>query len=117
MRRPTVVILCVIAAALCFGKVACGQDRWYRASLIAVGASQAADTASSWGGHELNPVLGTGRFGGRQVGIKSAVVGSGIAAQYVAVRQYPRHRKVATVVNFALAAATTAVAVRNWRLK
>ena len=116
MRRK-IILISLTAGLLCCAKVACGQDRWYRASLIAVGASQAADTASSYGGYELNPVLGTGRFGGRQVGIKVGVVGSGLAAQYIAVRKHPQHKRVATIVNFALAAATTGVAVRNWRVR
>lgn len=117
MRRPVVAMLIAVAGLLCFAKIACGQDRWYNASLIAVGASQAADVASSWGGHELNPILGTGRFGGRQTGIKLGIVGSGLTAQYVAVRRQPRHKRTATIINFALAGVTTAVAVRNWRIR
>ena len=118
MKRPTVAIVCALAACLCFGKIACGQDRWYKASLIAVGASQAADAASSWGGIEANPRLGAGKpYGWKATGIKSAVVGGGQAAQYVAVRRHPRWMRVATIVNFALAGATTTVAVRNWRIQ
>ena len=108
---------CIAIGLLCAAQIACGQDRWYRASLIAVGASQVADTASSWGQYELNPVLGTGRFGGRQTAIKSTLVGSVMATQFVDVRRHPRHKRIATIVNFALAGATTGIAIRNWRIR
>jgi len=116
MRRA-IILLSLAASLLCFSRIACGQDRWYRASLIAVGASQAADVASSWGGYELNPVLGTGRFGPRQTAIKGALAGGGLAIQYAAVRKYPRYKRIATIVNIALAGVTMGVAVRNWRIQ
>ena len=109
---------CLVLGLFCFAQIACGQDRWYRASLVAVGASQAADAASSWGGIEANSRLGAGkRYGWKATGIKSAVVGGGLAIQHVAVRKYPRYRKVATLVNIALAGVTLGVAVRNWRIQ
>jgi hypothetical protein len=110
--------VCIALGILCAAGMAHCQDRWYRASLVAVGASQAADVASSWGGIEANPRLGAGKpYGWKATGIKSAVVGGGQAAQYVAVRRHPRWMRVATIVNFALAGATTTVAVRNWRIQ
>ena len=109
---------CVALGLFCFAGLGRCQDRWYKASLVAVGASQAADAASSWGGIEANPRLGAGKpYGWKATGIKSAVVGGGLAIQHVAVRKYPRYRKVATIVNIALAGVTLGVAVRNWRIQ
>ena len=116
MRRA-IIVLSLAAGLLCFARIAYGQGRWYRASLIAVAGAQITDIASSWGGYELNPVLGTGRFGPRQTAIKGALAGGGLAIQYAAVRKYPRYKRIATIVNIALAGVTMGVAVRNWRIR
>lgn len=87
----------------------------YRASQVAVVAASGLDVASSWGRHELNPLLGVGSFGGRQMGIKAASVGcSMVAADRLTVG---RRRKWVTVANFALAGGLSFVAARNWRTR
>ena len=63
----------------------------------------------------LNPLLGRGRFGARQVGIKIALTGGSLAAQRYATRHRPRARRLLAVLNLAQAAALGAVAGRNWR--
>ncbi len=94
------------------------HDRLYRPSVaVAIGA-QGADIASSWGGIEANPMLGRGqRFGWRMATVKAGVVGAGLLVQWIAVRRYPRHKRVAAIVNFGFAGATTVVATRNWSLR
>ena len=87
--------------------------RLWRASIAALVAGNAADMASSWGRYEANPLLGRGRFGVRQAGIKAGVVGVSVAAQTLLVRR--RAEKPYAVANFAAAAALGAVAAHNLR--
>jgi hypothetical protein len=87
--------------------------RAWRASLATFAASQAADTASSWGRAEANSLLGQ-RFGTRALLIK----GGATAALCLAQRKWGRgHERPMAIVNFAGTGATAAVAARNWRLK
>lgn len=70
------------------------SDRWskaYRWSLAALAGSQAADVATSWGGHESNPILRgpNGRFGGRAIGLKIGIMGGTVALQQLLRRKRP----------------------------
>lgn len=105
----------IAVVLLCLCQTGRSQDRSYRWSVVAMGASQALDIHSSLGGYELNPVLGRGRFGARQIGIKAAIVGGWQVAQWLVVRRWPETRRAATFVNYTAAAGTGAVAVGNYK--
>lgn len=107
----------LIAALLCLCQTGQGQDRAYEWSVGAVAGSQALDIHSSMGRYELNPVLGRGHFGARQIGIKLAIVGGWQVAQWIIVRRWPETRRAATYVNYGTAMGTGAVAVGNYRRK
>lgn len=89
----------------------------YRASLFTLAGAQAADIATSWGRHELNPFLTSGsptaRFGPRAVGLKSAFLSSSLVFQSFVIRRNPRLRRPFAIVNFVSAAALSAVALAN----
>jgi hypothetical protein len=91
-------------------------DRLWRVSLAAVAGASVADVASSVGGQECN-VLAAGRGGrfavGRGAAIKAGVFGANLAVQTKA----RRHRKLATIINFAVAGLYTAAAIHNTREK
>jgi hypothetical protein len=76
--------------------------------------SNAADAASSWGGNELNPILGNGTFGKKQAIIKGSVTGALLVAESVWVRKHPKDRKAVVVFNWVTASVFTGMAVRNW---
>jgi hypothetical protein len=76
------------------------------------GAS-AADTVSSWGRQELNPVLGRGRFGKSHLGRKCAITGLSLGLQVLAIRRDRKLKKLFTVSNLVSAAVLTGVAIRN----
>ena len=104
--------------ALAFALIAAPlpAQRIYHLSVGAQVAAQGLDIGSSWGGIEANPVLGRGqRYGWKATTLKLGVSLGGLAVQHYVLRRHPRHRKVATFVNFATAGATTGVAIRNWR--
>ena len=104
----------IASVLLCLCQTGRSQDS-YRWSLVAMGASQALDIHSSMGGYELNPVLGRGQFGKRQISIKAAIVGGWQLTQWLIVRRWPEARRAATWVNYGAAGATGAVAIRNYR--
>lgn len=101
-----------LLALLCLPLVA--QDRLYRVSVVTVAAAHVVDAHSSWGGYEANPLLGSGRFGGRHAAIKAAWVAGPLVAQS---RMPAKHRRWMTWVNFATAGALMWVAGRNYRVK
>ncbi len=86
--------------------------RLYRISLVAVGAANAADTFSSWGQSEANPLLGH-TFNGQSALIKAGLVGVSFAVERLALRHNPgRYGKFAWL-NFAIAGGLGTVAVHN----
>jgi hypothetical protein len=105
------------------------KRRMWKASVAALAGASAVDAASSWGGHELNPLLrGTnGNFGGRAVAIKAGLAGGILVGQYFALRHTARGGETggpggntyATfgVVNFAAAAVLGGVAARNYGIR
>jgi hypothetical protein len=88
-------------------------NRLWKWSLAALAAATAADIASSVGQYELNPVLGRGRFGGRQIGIKLGIVGGSTLLQSIIVRRHPEYGKGFAYGNLGVGAVTGAVAVSN----
>lgn len=72
---------------------------WLRVSQATLISAAVADTASSWGQYETNPILGRGQFGARQLAVKSGISIGGI---YAFNRLDARHPRIVTTVNFAL---------------
>ncbi len=85
-------------------------------SVAALAGASVLDARSSWGRHELNPLLQgpNGRFGARSVEIKSAIVGVGLAFQWIALRHHSQKiEKPLSIANLAAAGLTTGAAVHN----
>ncbi|MBM3814598.1 MAG: hypothetical protein FJW20_23475 [Acidimicrobiia bacterium] len=97
-----------------------GQEKpstsFWKASLLTLAASGAADVHSSLGRRELNPMLRSadGRFGLRGIAIKSLITGGAIGIQYLLVRKAPQSSKYAAIANFGMSAMFTRVAVHNY---
>jgi hypothetical protein len=91
------------------------SKKWWKISAAILGAVTIADVHSSVGRPELNPMLRSsdGRFSGRGISLKAALVGGAIAAQYLMLKKSPQAAGWAAGANFAAAAATGAVVVRN----
>ena len=87
--------------------------RIWRWSLAAVAAANVADGVTSMGRHELNPVLGTGRFGARAAGVKIGVSTATVGVQYLILRRRPGAERKAAFVNFAMAGLTGGIAART----
>lgn len=88
--------------------------RW-EVSLVPVLASQALDTASSYGMRELNPALAgpDGRFGARAAGIKLGAAGALLGIEYLIVGSHPGAARVFSKINWAASLVTVGFAVHN----
>ncbi len=93
------------------------SSMWKLSAILAVSAA-VADSHSSWGRLELNPLLrgANGRFGVRSVSLKALLTGGSIGAQYLLLRRNPKAEKYGTVTNFVMAGVLGAAAVNNYRL-
>ena len=105
-----------LCAVLLFGTCVQAQDRrplarYWKLSVATLGAAQTADAATSWQRWELNPILADSHqcFGLRSSVIKSSLFASAVFTQH----SLPRHRKVATIMNFAASAAYGYISWRN----
>ena len=105
----------IAAVLLCLCQTGQSQSRNYELSVGAVVGANIIDAHSSWNRYELNPVLGRGQFGPRQAGIKAGIVLGWQVTQWLIVRRWPETRRAATWVNYGAAAATGAVAWRNYQ--
>ena len=105
----------IAAVLLCLCQTGQAQSHAYELSVGAVVGANIIDGHSSWNRYELNPVLGRGQFGARQIGIKLAIVGGWQVAQWLIVRRWPETRRAATIVNYGAAVGTGAVAWRNYQ--
>lgn len=90
--------------------------KWSAAALI---AGSSMDAASSWGYAESNAFLrsGGGQLAGRGTAIKLGVMGGALLGQYYLVKKKPELEKPLAITNFAIGAAYTGVAVRNYRVR
>jgi hypothetical protein len=88
-------------------------------SLVPLVASQALDSASSYGMRELNPALADrdGGFGVRSTVLKFAVTGALIGVEYLIVRKSERSSKLFAVLNWTVAGVTTGLAVHNYAIR
>lgn len=116
MKRLLIFCLLSTAAVPCFAqKIQVGRN--WNVSVSFVMGAQVLDAASSRGAYELNPLLGRGPFGSRQVMTKGAIVGSLILSEWLVMRKRPETRRAWAYTNYAIAGATTGIAVRNWRIR
>lgn len=107
----------IILAFVFLLPVSGGWKKAFKASLGALTAATVADTMSSYGKYELNPVLGRGTFGAKQTAIKFSITGGLVLVEYLVHRKTDKFDKAFTVINFAGTGVLAAVAVRNTRLK
>ena len=123
------VALATLAASLSFAagglvpsttptnKPSSSKKLWW-VSVAALAGASVLDARSSWGRHELNPLLQgpNGQFSARSIEIKSAIVGVGLAFQWVALRHHSQKiEKPLSFANLAAAGLTTGAAVHNLR--
>lgn len=97
------------------------QTKWKKAwawSAAALMTSVAADTASSMGRQEMNPLLrgSMGQFNARSAALKFGIAGALLGSQYLLLKKHPEQAAWATTGNFAAAGLTSGIAVRNFRL-
>lgn len=90
----------------------------WKISALFAAAATVADTHSSWGRLEINPMLRStnGRFGLRGVSVKALVTGGSIGAQYILLRRNPKAEKYGIITNFAIAGVLGTAAAANYRL-
>ncbi len=74
---------------------------------------EAADSFSSYGRTELNPLLGK-TFGPRGCLTKAAFVGILVWAEQTKV--FKQHRRATKVLNYVIGGVSFGAAVRNWRI-
>jgi hypothetical protein len=93
----------------------------WRASVAALAVANALDVHSSWGKHELNPVLAgpTGNFGRGGALIKLGFQGGLLGLEYLISRGHPSGKlyKPLSFVNFGAAAAIGGVAAHNYTVQ
>jgi hypothetical protein len=90
-------------------------SKLWRLSVAALAAGSATDAWSSFGRYEGNAVLRDSQqqFSGRAIGLKVAIAGGGVAAQWLVLRKRPAVARAAAFTNFSMAGLFTGVAVRN----
>ena len=108
----------VVPASMSNHRLAPKRLLW-KLSVGALVATQFLDARSSWGLPEANAILRSpsGRFGGKAVGLKTGMIGGTAFTQWRALRKPWGSAALYTVVNFAVAAATAAVAARNYSIR
>jgi hypothetical protein len=119
-RRP--IYLSPILAALLIAAPASAETKkrnLWKASVAALAAATIADAHSSWNRPEANPLLkaGDGRFGGRSIAIKGAIIGSTLLVQHFVLKKNPQAERMTAFTNFTVAGVLGGVAVYNHRLK
>jgi hypothetical protein len=124
MHRIRTLVVCLLCAAPGFAETrnlqehprpGAGPSKLWRISVAALAAGSAADAWSSYGRVEANPLLRnpTGRFSAQSIGLKAAIAGGTVTAQWFMLRRHPGSAKVAAITNFGMAAVFGGVAVRN----
>jgi hypothetical protein len=93
--------------------------RGWKRSLIPVLASQALDSASSYGRWELNPLLAdpSGRFGARAVTVKLGATAAIIGIEYWIIKKHPGAARVISKLNWSGAVITSGFAVHNFAIR
>jgi hypothetical protein len=112
--RKCIVILLLCGACLHGETPPSRAKKLFAASIAAVASAAMADTATSWGKAEANPVLGQSRLGAGQAGLKIGLVSAALAGQLFLMRHHSQSaEKAFTVVNFASAGVLGGIAYRN----
>jgi hypothetical protein len=124
MHRILTLLVCLLCAGPGFAETrnllehpapGARPSKLWRISVAVLAAGSAADAWSSYGRSETNPLLRNsgGRFSAQAIGIKAAVAGGTVAAQWLVLRKRPETAKAAAITNFGMAALFSGVAVRN----
>ena len=98
------------------------ESKWKKAwkwSAAALMAGNTMDVASSYGYQETNGVLrsGNGQLNQRGTAIKFGVMAGALVGQYYLLKQNPEMEKPLAITNFAVGAAFSGIAVRNWKVR
>lgn len=99
-----------------FLSLPCLAGHWHKAwkvSAAVLGSVSVADGYSSAGLVELNPILGRGQFGVRQVSIKTMIVGGVLVGEWWLGRKHPEYEKAFVFANFGVAGVTGFVVAKN----
>lgn len=124
MHRIRTLVVCLLCALPTFAETRnlveyprtdARPSKLWRWSVAALAAGSAADAWSSYGRPEANPLLrnSSGRFSVQAIGIKAAVAGGVVAAQWLMLRKRPESARAAAITNFGMAGVFTGVALRN----
>lgn len=99
-------------------KARAGNGRLYKWSLAASAAANTLDILSSYGKHELNPILAGAdqRFNTASAVRKAGIVGGLDLLQLYMVRRNPRAMRAATIMNFVLAGVLSGIAAHNYSI-
>lgn len=98
------------------------ESKWKKAwkwSAAALMAGNAMDVASSYGYQETNGVLrsANGQLNQRGTAIKFGIMAGALVGQYYLLKQNPEMEKPLAMTNFAVGAAFSGIAVRNWKVR
>ena len=87
----------------------------YRSGQVALILAHSLDVESSWGKHELNPILQSSdqTFGARGASIKLGVVAVGLIAGEFFARKHPKIEPYLGIADFAVAGVEGMVVVNN----
>ena len=87
----------------------------YRSGQAALILAHSLDIETSWGKHELNPLLQSPdqTFGARGAAIKIGIVGLGLVAGELIVRKHPKMQPYVGIADFDAAALESSVVVNN----
>lgn len=110
IRALAVLLLSAVALS---AEVPGGKSRLWKWSIALLAAANVSDVATSIGHYEMNPVLGRGRFSGRDAGIKFGISSGSVVIQSLILRRRPAAERKAAYFNFALAGVTGGIAARN----
>jgi hypothetical protein len=113
------LLLFILSTSILSAQEPAPRDRFiWKASMFSLTAANALDLHSSWGKHELNPMLAdrTQTFGTHGTLIKMGLQGGLMGIEYLLTRGHPTRKvyRVLSVVNFGASASFGAVAVHNY---
>lgn len=83
------------------------------ASQVALIAANTADSISSMGGYEINPLLGRGEFGRRQLITKTAIVDSLVVVELAWTKKHSKSKRMLSVMNWVAAGLLAGAATHN----
>ncbi len=120
-------IVAVVALLFFLLRPAEAATKWkkvWKFSAAVLGAANAADVHSSWGGYEGNPLLRgpDGRFGARGTAIKGGIITGIVVFEYLVTRKKGAEAKekvfkALAITNFALTGVFGGAAARNYQLR